>query len=404
MVVRTERLRASPRRARRLTCIDGGANEELPEPLRALRSEELARSPNHTARAAEGRTALAACGKMPAIAILPGGLTGRQAEVIALIADGSSNHEIAEKLVLSEATVERHVANVYAKLGVRSRAEATRYAIRHGLAVAPGAEPTTIRYASTWSFQLRSPSETSRKMGLPELREVLGALDDMVQPGGDDEFDRALLSAVLALAPADSAVATSFGSTGHRVCSFPEEFFPVADQLVFEEINRLQPWPLATHTRAGAGRALRISDVLSTVKYRSHTVYSELFRSLEIEHQVAFSVPLGIDRTLCVVMNRTFHDFSPADLEVLDALRGLVVALGRRTDSEASAHKLTLAELSHRERDVMALVAHGMTDGEVGRRLAISVRTVSKHLEHVYTKLGVDNRTKAAAWWNGARP
>ncbi len=52
-------------------------------------------------------------------------LTGREAEILALIAAGHSNPEIAEALVLSAGTVSRHVANIYAKLGIHNRAQAT---------------------------------------------------------------------------------------------------------------------------------------------------------------------------------------------------------------------------------------------------------------------------------------
>jgi DNA-binding NarL/FixJ family response regulator len=60
----------------------------------------------------------------------PAGLTAREAEVLRLIAAGKSNRDIATKLVISEHTVARHVQNVFAKLGVSSRAAATAYAIR----------------------------------------------------------------------------------------------------------------------------------------------------------------------------------------------------------------------------------------------------------------------------------
>ena len=50
-----------------------------------------------------------------------------------LIAEGQTNRQIAETLVLSEKTVERHRANVLEKLGMRDRGELTRYAIRRGL-------------------------------------------------------------------------------------------------------------------------------------------------------------------------------------------------------------------------------------------------------------------------------
>ena len=57
------------------------------------------------------------------------GLSQRQEEVLRLIASGKTTREIAEALVLSERTVERHIADVYAKIGARNRAEATAFAL-----------------------------------------------------------------------------------------------------------------------------------------------------------------------------------------------------------------------------------------------------------------------------------
>lgn len=61
------------------------------------------------------------------------GLTEREREVLTLIADGLSNQEVADKLVISVKTVERHRANILAKLGLHSRTELVKYAIRKGL-------------------------------------------------------------------------------------------------------------------------------------------------------------------------------------------------------------------------------------------------------------------------------
>jgi ATP/maltotriose-dependent transcriptional regulator MalT len=63
-------------------------------------------------------------------ASLPAGLSTREAEILGLVAAGRSNKEIAQELVLSVHTVERHVANVYRKIGVHNRAEATAYAVQ----------------------------------------------------------------------------------------------------------------------------------------------------------------------------------------------------------------------------------------------------------------------------------
>jgi DNA-binding NarL/FixJ family response regulator len=68
---------------------------------------------------------------------LPDGLTPREAEVLALIAGGLTNSEIAERLVVSGATVKSHVNHIFAKTGVRDRAQAVVYAYAHGLADPP---------------------------------------------------------------------------------------------------------------------------------------------------------------------------------------------------------------------------------------------------------------------------
>jgi DNA-binding NarL/FixJ family response regulator len=63
----------------------------------------------------------------------PGGLSRREREVLTLVAGGRTNRAIAAELFISEKTVARHVSNIFAKLGLSSRAEATAYAYKHGL-------------------------------------------------------------------------------------------------------------------------------------------------------------------------------------------------------------------------------------------------------------------------------
>ena len=85
----------------------------------------------------QARELLAELGSSPAPeAATFAGLTSREAEILRLIARGSGNHDIAAQLVISVRTVERHVSNIYLKLGLEgpaARASAATAAIRHGL-------------------------------------------------------------------------------------------------------------------------------------------------------------------------------------------------------------------------------------------------------------------------------
>lgn len=64
-------------------------------------------------------------------------LTEREREVVALVGDGRRNKQIADLLVISEATVRHHLTSIFAKLGVEDRFELAIYAYRHGLAKLP---------------------------------------------------------------------------------------------------------------------------------------------------------------------------------------------------------------------------------------------------------------------------
>jgi DNA-binding NarL/FixJ family response regulator len=111
------------------------ARRELARALRALGHHEAA---EREARAAdEALRALGARATAPDAAAAPAGLTARELEVLRLVARGRSNQEIADELVLSVRTVERHIANIYDKIGASgraARAAAASYALAAGVA------------------------------------------------------------------------------------------------------------------------------------------------------------------------------------------------------------------------------------------------------------------------------
>jgi len=122
---------------------DAGA-EEIRAAVEAVARGDAALDPavqHHVVAALSAGAAGPAAGAAPGDGPeeLPDGLTPREAEVLALIAEGLTNTEIADRLVVSAATVKSHVNHIFAKAGVRDRAQAVVYAYEHGLAEPGGA-------------------------------------------------------------------------------------------------------------------------------------------------------------------------------------------------------------------------------------------------------------------------
>jgi len=110
---------------------------QLARAYRALKDEDAVRreldAAERTLRRLGAATDLEAVSELRQ-PTLPGGLSTREAEVLALVAAGKTNREIASILVVSHKTVARHLSNIFTKLGVGSRTAAAAFAIEHDLA------------------------------------------------------------------------------------------------------------------------------------------------------------------------------------------------------------------------------------------------------------------------------
>lgn|GEM_PF-2835854 len=241
----------------------------------------------------------------------------------------------------------------------------------------------------------------------PTLLLSLGAVADAAT---EEELATAVLGCVTGAVGVDSALVAKVGHLDPTVTnwSWPDGFFDGAIADHFEQLNRREPWVLATHTRICRGGPLRISDRLSRRALRALPIYSEILHPLEIDHQAAFSLPGGPSWSTCVAVNRGRRDFSDREVEWFELLRRplsavMAQAVDRLRSSDGGRHHDDPG-LSAREAAVLLLVAEGHSNDQIGRRLGISVRTVEKHLEHVYAKTGARNRTDAAVRWLGGRP
>jgi len=124
-----------------LTALQAGARgyltkeagrDEIAAAIRVAAAGQSVLDPKVQARLVAAVTGAAAAPAEPEPAPLEG-LTPRETEVLELIAKGLANREIARTLYVSEATVKTHINNLFAKLQLRDRAHAMRYAFDHGL-------------------------------------------------------------------------------------------------------------------------------------------------------------------------------------------------------------------------------------------------------------------------------
>jgi ATP/maltotriose-dependent transcriptional regulator MalT len=120
----------------------------------------------------------------------------------------------------------------------------------------------------------------------------------------------------------------------------------------------------------------------------------QLWCDLDVRYEAART------RVLIALACRALHDDGSAALE-LDAARDTFARLGAVTDLRRTDRLLGTGEpagLSRRELEVLRLVAAARSNQEIGAALAISERTVERHVSNIFTKLGVGSRTAAAAF------
>ncbi len=154
------------------------------------------------------------------------------------------------------------------------------------------------------------------------------------------------------------------------------------------------------HESSGDWRAYRLSDFVTLRDLRRTPLYDEWVRPAGQTHLITVGLDAPLSHTKVFLLHRpNGPDFDQRDCAVLDALR--VYFEGRYALSQTPRQTVDgaqeLATLTAREREVLLLVADGLTNAAIAERLWISPGTVRRHLENVYTKLGVHTRTAAVA-------
>ena len=178
------------------------------------------------------------------------------------------------------------------------------------------------------------------------------------------------------------------------VVGSPQGAISAADRASFDRHFAAHPL-VRYHADTPGGGAHRISDSLSAAQFRSSALYNEYYRRIGIDHAVA--VPLFVDRGLLVsfVLNRNRLDFSDRECALLDLVRVPLAGLYRNLLLTRKNPGFAALPVTRREREVLSWLAAGKTDKDIGQILGMSPRTVQKHLQHIYEKLGVETRTSA---------
>ncbi|HSD40681.1 MAG TPA: LuxR C-terminal-related transcriptional regulator [Burkholderiales bacterium] len=239
-------------------------------------------------------------------------------------------------------------------------------------------------------------------------RELRAALDVLHAIGescaGADEFARRGVECLPKLIDADlTTLSTCDLDGGHRsVVSDHAATISRREIDVFDHYFHVHPL-VREHGRNPAAATKRIEDLLPDGAFRHTPLFNEYYRKIGIDHVMA--VPIHVDRRFLVslVLNRSGTAFSDRDRDLAEVVRPHLANLYRLGVSSERMRQLpadapfdrAAAPLTPREREVLDWVAAGKTNRDIAAILGASPRTVEKHLERIYEKLGVETRTAA---------
>lgn len=249
------------------------------------------------------------------------------------------------------------------------------------------------------------------RLGTADYQSVLNVVREIHGIQRMDDFPRRAMSGIGHLIESDLLTYNEIDTRRRRafMVQEPAGAISAAQVQTFERFAHQHP--LINHyARTRESQPRKISDFLSLMEFRRLDLYQEFFRDVALHYQMAVTIPSANAVVIGIALNRARSDFSERDRSVLDLVRPHLVQAYRniaergalRERAEAAERALwagsatVLASLTSREHQVLALVADGKTNPQIAGRLSLSPRTVQKHLEHVYDKLGVRTRTAAA--------
>jgi DNA-binding CsgD family transcriptional regulator len=232
-----------------------------------------------------------------------------------------------------------------------------------------------------------------------DLRSVIEFVEAAWAVAVDRAFSPETLDALARLVPCDSLGYSELDRLGRREIEYVGTDSDGSSDELFWEI--VDAHPLCRHQQAYADfSATRLSDVISHRRLVGTRVYAEWFRPYGIEAELEAGIARSRSRTRNFVLERASGDFSARDRAVLELVRPHLARIHETTQLRWTAG-LTGPDdrerLTTREAEILEFVACGLTNAAIAERLWIAAGTVKKHLDNIYVKLNVTNRTAAAA-------
>ena len=253
-----------------------------------------------------------------------------------------------------------------------------------------------------------------------DFQGLLNFLVDVDDLEFDELYPVAFLARLQALVPCDELTYQESDLEEQRFYAIVgiEPDGATSDQCDDEELFwSVAPCPISQYrARTGDLAVLRMSDLVGTRGYHELPIFREYFRPAGLDHMIDVGLPTAPGRYRSFVLFRATgsRDFSDRERGVLEMLRPhlrrieALAALRRRVSDELGRPARdgpagAYTRLTPREREIVGLVAEGMTNAQIAAVLWVAPGTVKKHLEHVYEKIGASGRIGDARLVSTAR-